>query len=116
MPRRLPPVPQTPFVVGEVHDIPFRFGREMTADETVADVDVDCVSVGATEDPDPNATVTTPHALVAPEGSLVASTVVQRFAALVPVTRYVLSVTATMSSGRVFIGQALVSVLPKVRT
>jgi hypothetical protein len=116
MPRRLAPVPQTPFVVGEIHDIPFRFGGEMSADETVADVDVECVSVGATVDPDAAATVTEPHALVAPAGSLVESTVVQRFAALVPYTRYVLSVTATMSSGRVMIGQALVSVLPKVRT
>lgn len=116
MPRRLPPVPQTPFVVGEAHDIPFRFGREMTADETVVDVDIDCVSVGTTVDPDPNASVATPHALVAEDDEIVATTVVQRFAALVPLARYVLSVTATMSSGRIFIGQALINVLPKVRT
>jgi hypothetical protein len=107
--RRLPPTPQTPFVIGEVHDIPFRFGREMTADETVASVTVDCASVGAVVDPDPDASVATPYALSG-------TTVLQRFAALVEQTRYVVSVTATMSSGRVFIGQALVMVLPKIRS
>lgn len=116
MPRRLPPVPQTPFVVGEAHDIPFRFGREMSADETIASVDVDCVSVGVTVDPDPGASVATPHVLVTGADGFVNATVVQRFAALVVGGQYVVSVEATMSSGRVFIGQARVSVLAKVRS
>ena len=106
--RRPPPTPQTPFVLGEVHDIPFRFGREMTADETIVDVDVDCASVGETVDPAPLVCVATPHQV---QGTLV----VQRFEALVAHARYVVSVTATLSSGRVFIGEALCFVLPKAR-
>lgn len=105
MSRRLPPTPQTPFVLGEKHDIPFRFGREMAAGETIASVSVDCLSVGTVVDPSPMASVTTPY-------EVQGTTVLQRFDALVVNARYVLAVTATLSSGRRFIGEALVFVVP----
>jgi hypothetical protein len=109
MSRRLPPTPQTPFILGEVHDIPFRFGREMTPDETIVDVDVQCLSVGTTVDPTPGDSVATPHQV---QGTLV----LQRFRALLAHGRYVVSVEATLSSGRVFTGEALCFVLPRGRT
>lgn len=105
MSRRLPPTPQTPFVTGEVHDIPFRFGREMAPGETIATVTVQCISVGDVADPSPEACVADAHEL---QGSIV----VQRFRALVTGARYIVAVTATLSSGRVFIGEALCFVLP----
>lgn len=109
MARRLPPTPQTPFLVGEVDDIPFRFGKEMTPDESIATVDVDCLSVGEVVDPAPDGSLPTGH-------QVQGTTVLQRFEGIVPGARYVLAIKATMSSGRVFIGDALIIVLPVLRS
>lgn len=104
MPRRLPPTPLTPFDVNEVDDIPFRFGREMLSGEAIADVAVDCRSVGAVDDPTPMARVAVPHQVVGTD-------VLQRFVPALEGTRYVLRVEATMTSGRVFVGAALIAVV-----
>jgi hypothetical protein len=104
MSRRLPPTPQTPFILGEVHDIPFRFGREMQPGESIVSVQVDCLSIGSVSDPVPLNSV---------GGYQVQDTIVlQRFSALVANARYIVVVTAAMNTGRVFIGRALCFVLP----
>lgn len=105
MPRRITPVPQTPFVPGEVDDLPFRFGREMRADEAIVQTTVDCVSVGAAPDPDPMARLPVPEQV---DGT----TVVQRFAASSANLRYVLTCEARLSSGRILIGAMLIPVIP----
>lgn len=109
MSRRLPPTPQTPFLVGEVDHLPFRFGRHMKPDETILEIDMQIHSVGAVVDPDPY------DSLVA-AWQLQDTTVVQPFKGLVPHGRYVLACTAELSSGRVLIGDMLLIVLPLLRT
>lgn len=106
--RRQPPTPQTPFLVGEVLDIPFRFGGEMTPEETIVDVAVSCVVVAGV-DGTPLGRVSTPHQVQE------RIKVVQRFSGDIEGVRYVVGVAATTSLGHLFIAEALVTVLPRNR-
>lgn len=99
------PTPLDHFDVEEVDDIAFRFGKHMRPGETIANVDVDCRSVGTqVVDPTPANVVAVPH-------SVAGTDVVQRVQSLLLGARYVIRVRATMSSGRVFVGAASVAVV-----
>jgi hypothetical protein len=98
------PTPLDPFDVAEADDVPFRFGGQMIAGETITSVDVECRSVGSVVDPTPEQVIATPYQVQGTD-------VVQRISRSLEGARYIVRVRATMSSGRVFVGAAHVAIV-----
>lgn len=104
MQRRVP-TPLDHFDIDEVDDVPFRFGKHMQPGESIVDVDVTCRSVSPlVVDPAPMDVVATPHQVQGTD-------VIQRISSALEGAQYVVRVRATMNTGRVFVGAALVSIV-----
>ena len=101
---RRSPTPLDVFDLEEADDVPFKFGKEMTPDEAIVAVDVQCRSIGDVVDPSPMSAVSTPYQVVGTD-------VIQRVASAVEGARYIVRVRATMNTGRVFVGAAHVAIV-----
>jgi hypothetical protein len=102
---RRQPTPLDHFDIDEVDDVAFRFGKHMLPSESIADVLVTCRSISPlVVDPSPENVVATPHQVQGTD-------VIQRISSSLEGAQYVVRVRATMNTGRVFVGAALVSIV-----
>lgn len=101
---RRAPTPLDPLDIDETDDVVFAFGGEMTPNEGIAQVEVQCRSIGDVVDSIPGEFISTPHQVIGTD-------VVQRLARNLEGARYIVRVKATMNTGRVFVAAAHVPIV-----